>query len=53
MVLEGESVITEKGLGDLIILGLSRVDRKLAGKIKNETTENNLPQVARRKNKNS
>ena len=28
MVLEGESAITEKGLGDLIIQGLSRVDKE-------------------------
>jgi AcrR family transcriptional regulator len=34
MALEGESAITEKGLGDLIIQGLSSVDKKLPGEKK-------------------
>lgn len=34
MVLEGESAITEKGLGDLIIQGLSRVDKEATRKRK-------------------
>lgn len=41
MVLEGESAITEKGLGDLIIQGLSRVDKKIPGK-KPATRTNNI-----------
>lgn len=34
MILEGESAISEKGLGDLIIQGLSRVDKEASRKKK-------------------
>ncbi len=43
MVLEGESVITESGLGDLIIRGLLRTDKEdFRGKISRESEERRL-----------
>jgi len=49
MALDGESAITEKGLGDLIILGLSRVDKEACRK-KPATRAHNIAKNYRREN---
>jgi AcrR family transcriptional regulator len=49
MALDGESAITEKGLGDLIILGLSRVDKEACRK-KLATRAHNIAKNYRREN---